>query len=321
MRKNLNFQEFHKMSNKEMYTFVFSNYILNPSGDHKDPYIGNTQRKDYLPFLENILYSLPKFGQVLDVGGGDGSLLCNLIKKSNKECQLTYLEPDHTLFKCYQNTAKKLNISNAVGMNAPVQRLYEHPLPVPANLILASHMIYHLSEENSSLNQSIDDIVQFVSILYSQLNDNGKLVVIYTDCELSYTGRLSLNYYQNSSKYDEFKGLYRIRNQLLFQKRILKYLHEMFPQQHASMQTYCLNSKFYGDTLDVITLMGLMSDVFPYNDNPVDLSLLEFSWNYLNSNPEQIGLCKEKQPGLRQGMWKVNQPQVVCIISKNSKVN
>lgn len=94
----------------------------------------------------------------------------------------------------------------------------------------------------------------------------------------------------------------------------------MFPRQHASLQTYRHNSKFYGKTLDAITLMGLVSDILPYNDQEIDLSLLEFSRSYLNNHPEPIGLCKETQPGLRQGMWKVNQPQIVCIISKNLSV-
>lgn len=205
MGLNVCFQKLHGMSNKEIYAFVFSHYILHPSGDQKDPYIGNTQRKDYLPILEKILYSIPRYGHILDVGGGDGAFLCTQIKTSNTKCQLTYLEPDKSLFKQYQVTAKALGITEAVGINAPVQCLYESPISVPAHFILASHMIYHLSNENSSLKQFINDIVQFVSRLYSQLDDNGKLVIIYTDCEQSYTGCLSLNYYRNTSKHDHLK--------------------------------------------------------------------------------------------------------------------
>lgn len=316
MLQDLKLNELHGMSNKEAYTYIFKNFVLSRSKESDDPYIGNTQRRDYSPILTEIISNIPEHGHILDIGGGDGALLCKLIRENSKRCQLTYLEPDAYLFNQYKSSAQSLENSVTLGINECVQYLYKKPVTKPADLILASHMIYHLSEINSSSNRLFDDLIEFVRNLYSQLADDGKLVIIYTDCEASYTGQLSLAYHGDTKNHHTLKGLYRARNRLFSDKKILDILQELFTNYNTSIETYRLNSKFYGLSLDVIASMGLLGDALPYNDHIIDPNLLVFSRNYLNIEPHKFGLCRETLPGLRKGLWKVNQPQVVCVIQK-----
>lgn len=314
------YDEFLNLTNNEAYTNAFCKRVMLPSSDPLDPYLGNTQRKDFLPVLMELIKNLPAAPHVFDVGGGNGELV-DLAFKGNvpEHTSFSVEEPHGQMLEEYTRRLIRAGIRLNEAFNLPVQALFRQKLHKPVDLIISVHMIYHLQSDHDD---AVSILAEFVGFLYAQLKSGGVIFLVYADDENGFVGKVSTQYYKdqnNITMANTLSTLYRVRNKLLAEGAIKQQLAEKYPDCSPEISTLFFNSKFYGNTKDDLAAMSLISDIIPLNDDQFDIKKLIYAREFIEVHSSLIGLEKELGIGIRQNMWKVSQPQVACVIKKNPR--
>ncbi|MDE1463092.1 class I SAM-dependent methyltransferase [Spartinivicinus poritis] len=312
--------EFDQLTNNEAYLNSFCKRVMKLSSAPLDPFVGNTQRKDFIPLLSQLIKQLPTESHIFDVGGGSGEMIDLLIKKHiPQNAYFTINEPNSKMLQEYIHRLENANITIGECIQSPVEDIFEKKLERPADLVIASHVIYHLVDWHKTNFLPEKGLVTFVKFLYSQLKLGGKIFLAYADDEQGYVGQATVDYYNknyNQVLTDRLNILYKTRNQLLAEKGVARYLTEEWPMFKPKLNIHKFDSVFFGETKDDLAAMALISGIIPFNEQPFDISKLIFTRQFIEENADFIGLKQEQAPGERQNMWKANQPQVVCVIEK-----
>ncbi|MCX4026411.1 methyltransferase domain-containing protein [Endozoicomonas sp. SM1973] len=312
--------EFGQLTNNEAYLSSFCKRVMKPSLEPLDPFIGNTQRKDFIPLLSNLIKQLPDKPHVFDVGGGNGEMVDLILKKNiPNSAYFTVVEPNSKMLQEYICRLEKANIRVNESFQSPVQDVYRKNLQKPADLIIAVHMIYHLVDWCNSNFTPDKELIEFIKFLYSQLKPRGRIFLAFADDEQGYVGQATVDYYRKKHDQiivDRLNLLYKSQNQLLAAKGIEEYLTKEWPMHKPKLSIHKFDSKFFGETKDDLSAMALISGIIPFNEQPFDINKLFCTRQFIEENSESIGLKQELEPGERQYMWKSCQPQVVCVIEK-----
>lgn len=114
-------KEYVSITNNEAYYNSFNKRVLKSINDK---IIGNSQREDFLPYLENILISESNLN-VFDIGAGSGEII-SYIKNHLKNKNITFNleEPNDILLEIYKNKLINMNININKIYREPIQALY-----------------------------------------------------------------------------------------------------------------------------------------------------------------------------------------------------
>lgn len=320
------FTEFLGLTNKEAYEHAFLHRFLLRTPKHQNEFLGNTQRADFLPYLKKQLQQLPPHSQILDVGAGAGEIVEFALSELDATIHLE--EPNEIFLKQYiQRISNYKNLKLGEVYHNKLQELYfrneiENKLAANMDLILSIHMLYHLTDFTSIKANPETDLIEAIQFMYSLLKPGASIFLVYANNAISAVGKATISAYLgiNAEYAQVIQQIYETRNRLLLEKEIIGFLDETETIQ-PKIVAICQASAMYGSTLEDLAAMCLISELIPANDELFDINKLYFSYNYLRSNPQDIGLCQEERDIYQKGMYRVNQPQVICIIKKEFKNN
>ena len=152
--------EFSNITNNQAYINAFCKRVLKPNTQdiQSDPYLGNTQRRDFIPQLRTLLQALPSEAHVFDVGGGNGEIVELAIHQSApKSTRVSVEEPNPQMLADYVKRLTTHQLLQGELFPCPVQNLYQRNLAASCDLILSLHMIYHLTNWQQAVNNPQED--------------------------------------------------------------------------------------------------------------------------------------------------------------------
>ncbi|MCL5123433.1 MAG: hypothetical protein M1511_02830, partial [Deltaproteobacteria bacterium] len=91
----------------------------------------------------------------------------------------------------------------------------------------------------------------------------------------------------------------------------------LYPKFNAEIESVVTNSHIYGGTLEDIIIMCISGELGSSNDEPFDTKTLDVCADFVNECGADIGLTTESNEVPQKGMFRCNQPQVVCVITKS----
>lgn len=315
--------EFRGLSNNEAYLHAFNQRVLLPSEDPVDPFLGNTQRVMFLPFLNQIVAGLGIGAKVLDIGAGKGEIVdLSLESHAPAGTTVSIEEPNPILFQAYQQRLQRSpSLRLGQSWNEPVQDLYQRNLADHYDLILSIHMIYHLTDWQDFNQDPVKHLEEMVAFAYSLLKPGGRLFLVYADQEHAMSGRAGLYYYRTRGDRRLEKNLvrlYRARNQLFAEGGISLALTRLFPNSTPTVTSHLLASCFYGRKRADLAAMALVGEMISADNQPFDTEKLVACAEYFELQGHEVGLTREESAGPRQGMWRANQPQIATIIQRDT---
>jgi hypothetical protein len=326
-------QEFTGITNDQAYVKVFSKRMMLPVPNKLGEFFGTDQRKYILPYIKHQLDILPKNGQIFDVGAGAGDVVDFALKDAPEGTVVNIEEPNPGLIKEYLKRIKDhpyLKIGTVY--EGPIQDYYLgkkqgiYPKP-PQNLVLAIHMIYHLTNFTNPLVNPEADLIYAISFLYGLLAPTGTLLIIYADlldrpnkeavCGLA--EKFFRYKYPDEPFADNLRAIYKARNQLLGPDgSVCNALIQRYPHTKPKLVSERSESHFFGKTIEDIAVLAHATELCPSNSEEFDIAKLQFCLDYISKYPERIGLQKEEKNVPQKGMWRANEPQIVAAITKES---
>lgn len=290
--------------------------------DPNNPYniLGNTQRSDFIPYLKAVLNGLNPEPRIFDVGGGAGELVDILISKL-PSAKITIEEPNIILLEEYRKRIKKYpHLRLDSSYEQPIQELY-HSFSAQQDLILAIHMIYFLTNHRNKKNFSAqEDLIKFISFLYGLLSNNGKIFLVYADQQNGIGGKVAKHYfsqYPNQSYIcQNLDAIWDSRRRLLENGGICEMLNKLYPKSNAKIKSDVTSSYIYGKSLEDIAIMCIAGELGCSDDKPFDTHILEVTSDFVNKHGKEIGLTIEKNNCPQKEMYRCNQPQVICTITR-----
>lgn len=326
-------EEFRGISNEQAYYNVFEKRVMKPIPGRNDAFLGSDQRLDMLPSLEKLVRKLPRNGQVFDVGAGAGAVVDFALNKAPEDAVINIEEPNTLLIQEYkQRLEKHPHLRRGVAYAGPLQDYYQGSASAlapkaPQDLILAIHMIYHLTDFTQPQITPKEDIINAISFLYSLLKPNGSIFIVYADLLDHPQGGalcgLAEKYFRQKLPQqpyaDHLVAIYKARNQLLGPGgSIAKHLLQRFPKTQPLLKSERHPCHFFGESQADIAVMAMATELCPSDTKPFDISKLKFCLDYVLHHPEQIGLEVETGNIPQKGLWRANEPQVISIITKNA---
>lgn len=324
-------EEFRELTNEEAYVHVFSQRMMKPVPNRNAEYYGCDQRIDMLPFLKQLIDKLPENGQVFDVGAGSGDVVNFALQNAPKNTVINIEEPNSILIKNYLKTLKRYpHLRTGVAYDGIIQNYYrgktvkQYP-PQPQDLILAIHMIYHLTDFTMPQIDPEGDIIDAVSFLYGLLAPGSSLFIVYADllgngnskavCSLSemfFRKKYPRDYFA-----DHLLSIYKARNQLLGPNgTIERHIEKRYPYTKPKFKSELRKTHFFGESIADIGALGLAGELCSYNKDKFDIEKLQFCLDYVSSYPESIGLVKETGNVPQKGYWRANEPQVIATLTR-----
>lgn len=144
--------EFDGITNEKAYVNIFAQRMMKPVPGKSGEFLGCNHRMDMLPFLQGLIKTLPKDGQIFDVGAGAGDVVDFALKDAFKGTVVNIAEPNATLIRSYLQKLESHNhLRSGIAYEGCLQDYYQGKKRAifpeqPQNLILAMHMIYHLTD-------------------------------------------------------------------------------------------------------------------------------------------------------------------------------
>ncbi len=325
------FEEFEKMSNAEAYRRAFHELLMLPDPQKPGNFLGNSQREYFLPFLKKILKEIaPKdVVKVFDVGAGSGEIV-DIALSALKSGVVSIEEPNSLLLKRYRSEIEKYN-NLKLGSVYPgtVQDLYRSPtgtqwfdsLP-PQDVILALHMIYHLTPfATEDQIAPEDELIEMLSALYGKLAIGGSLVVVYADQLKSMGGKIGYNHFQKRSPIyaNNLRLIWIARNHLIKNGTISGILDSRYPQTLCEINVKETPSKFFARSLEELTVLNLSGELGTSDEDQFDVTKLHTAYEFISSYANDMGVSVEVADGPRKGMVGGNQPQIICELKKHSR--
>ena len=321
------FEDFKNISNNEAYKKAFNDRMLLPDPVCPGEFLGNTQRRDFIPHLRALVRELPPQASIFDVGAGAGEVL-DLLGEDLQDVKINLEEPNPLLLEKYvARIARRPELSLGVTYQGYLQDYYtpgkSAPLPSePQHLVLGVHMIYHLTAFKAEL--PIDpkkDLVSAISFLFERLAPGGKIFLVYADQEFSTTGQAAKYYYsQNpsgSKMLENLKAIWAARRELLKDQGIQSVLEQRFPKDKVIVNALSTPSCIFGKTIEDIAVMCITGELGESDESSFDDKKLLTCLEFVNLQGDRIGLTQENSDPRRLGMWRSNQPQVVVTIERS----
>lgn len=323
--------EFTDLTNSMAYVKIFSRRMMKPVPNRKGEFYGNDQRLDMLPFIQKSVSAVPENGQVFDVGAGAGDVVEYALKNAPKGTTVNIEEPNPIMINSYLNKLKKYAyLKTGIVYEGPIQDYYhgrkKGVVPKePQNLVLAIHMIYHLTEFTDLEIDAEGDLIDAITFLYGLLAPGGSIFIVYADLLDGPKGEatcgLAEKYfrqeYPDKPFADHLVSIYQARNRLLGPNgNICEFLSERYPATFPKLQSEWRDCHFFGDSIEDIAVLALATELCPSNREPFDISKLQFCLDYVLRYPERIGLQKEEHDLPQKGMWRSNEPQIIATITK-----
>ncbi|CAM2069551.1 hypothetical protein SCOR_29530 [Sulfidibacter corallicola] len=321
-------EEFSGLTNNEAFLRAFTDRVLllNPDPDFEDPFLGNTQRRDFLPHLVDMVSSLREDGptrRIFDLGAGKGEIVDLVLdERAPMGTRVSIEEPNPNLMQRYVHRierSQRLQLGEVFP--GDVQSMYHLDLPAEQDLVLAIHMVYHLTDWRCASADPAEDLRTMVGFSYGLLRPGGRLFLVYADQTRALAGLVGLYFYRTRWAKDpslarDLARIYRARNSLLADGGIVPELAIQYPDRPAEIEVHRLPSMFYGKTLADLAAMSLVGELIGADDEPFELDKLVAAGEFLSRHGAEVGLRRDDEPGPRQGMWCADQPQVVVIITR-----
>lgn len=324
-------KEFSDLTNDQAYVKIFSKRMMKPIPERTGEFFGTDQRIAMLPFIKELLLTVPEKGQIFDVGAGAGDVVDFALKDAPKGTVINIEEPNPALLNAYINKLKNHpNLKIGIAYEGPLQDYYQTEkkgvLPKqPQHLILAIHMIYHLTDFTQKNINPEEDLISAISFLYNLLEPGGSLFIVYADlldnpqgeavCGLA--EKFFRQYYPNECYANNLIAIYKARNQLIGpQGNIEVYLTNKYPHTKPKLVSKRILTHFFGETKEDIAVLANATELCPSDSQKFDLRKLQFCLDYVTHHPERIGLHKEKDPIPQKGLWCASEPQVMATITK-----
>lgn len=322
--------EFATLTNEQAYVNIFAQRMMQPVPGSNSEFYGCDQRLAMLPYLQKLVSDLAEQAEIFDVGAGAGDVVDYALKDVPAGTTIHIEEPNQYLIKTYQNKLRIYGLNQGIAYAGPLQDYYSNvpqttPPQKPQNLILAIHMIYHLTDFTMPMVHPEKDLLNALTFLYGLLAPKGKIFIVYADlmatknelAACSLAEKYFRSAYPNNNYADNLNAIYEARNALLGpQGSIAKLLSERFPNTPASFYAQRQQTHFFGQSIADIAVLALAGELCPNNDIQFQLEKLKFCYQYIVHHPESIGLQKEDRNVPQKGLWRANEPQVVAIISK-----
>jgi len=318
--------EFSDITNNQAYDLVFRKrlMLMHPTIPYK--ILGNTQRDDFLPYLEKELISLPTNPQIFDLGAGAGDTV-DLALSKLKSATINFEEPNEEFFKAYKRRLAKFpHLRLGHSHLGPIQDLYKKAsinIPkTPQNLISALHMIYFLSNYTDPQIEPVLDLKDAIRFMYKLLDKKGVIFLVYADQLKSITGKAARYYFKQQKNgnimIENFEKIWNSRDSLLNKGQIIDFLLKKFPNKPCKVESHLASSYLYGKTKDDIVTMCLVGGLLQANDEPFTIEKLSICRDFLEKFGEEVGLTIEKRDVPQKNMFRVNAPQVITIIRRIS---
>lgn len=323
-------KEFKGLSNEQAYVNIFSKRMMKPIPNKAGEFFGTDQRIDMLPSIKRLVAKLPENGQAFDVGAGAGDVVDFALKDAPSGTTINIEEPNPALVKAYLNKLKRYpHLKQGVVYEGFLQDYYQgkkvDQFPKqPQNLVLAIHMIYHLTDFMTAHIHPETDLIEAVSFLYGLLAPGGSIFIVYADLLPNAKGEAICSLgekffrqrYPKESFADNMLAIDQARNKLLGPNgTIADILHKRFPKTHPTLHSERKLSHFFGDTVEDLAVLALAAELCPSDNKPFDLSKLQFCFDYITRNAERVGLQKEQRDVPQKGMWRANEPQILATIT------
>ncbi|MBA3957978.1 MAG: class I SAM-dependent methyltransferase [Parachlamydiaceae bacterium] len=317
--------EFRNLTNEQAYVNVFSKRMMKPVPNRQGEFFGCDQRLDMLPTVTGLVNQLPRSAQVFDVGAGAGDVVDFALKDSPYGTIVNIEEPNSILVQAYINRLKNYpNLKNGFVYEGPIQD--QRSPKEPQNLILAIHMIYHLTDFTQKAINPKKDLIDMINYLYGLLAPGGSLLIIYADllpseqheavCSLGY--HYFKRMFPNEHFADNLKAIYQARNDLLgLNGSIATHLKEKYPSTNPTLRSERKESHFFSDSIADMAVLAMATELCPSNKEPFDPAKIEFCFEYLSHNPEKVFLQIEQENVPQKGMWRGSEPQILSVIVKN----
>lgn len=324
-------EEFRELTNEEAYVHVFSQRMMKPVSNRKAEYYGCDQRIDMLPFLQTLIDKLPENGQVFDVGAGSGDVVDFALESAPRNTVINIEEPNSILIQNYLKTLKRYpHLRTGIAYDGIIQNYYrgqivkQYPAQ-PQDLILAIHMIYHLTDFTMPQIDPESDIIDAISFLYGLLAPGGSLFIVYADLSDHANNKAACGLaeaffrekYPKKHFADHLVSIYRARNQLLgTEGNIEMHLKKRFPHTMPKLKSELRKTHFFGQSIADIGVLCLATELCSSNKDKFDLTKLQFCFDYVSHYPEKIGLEKETGNVPQRGYWRANEPQVITTLTR-----
>lgn len=326
-------EEFKTLTNEQAYVHVFSQRMMEPVPGCSSEFFGCDQRIAMLPHLQKLVFKLPEHAEIFDVGAGAGDVVDYALKDVPCKSIIHIEEPNQYLIKAYQNKLQAHGLQQGIVYAGPLQDYYsgERQIPAPTkplDLILAIHMIYHLTDFTMPLVQPEQDLIAALSFLYSLLAPNGKIFIVYADllarqqelavCSLA--EKYFRHFYPQDPYAENLIAIYAARNALLGpQGSIARLLAERFPHTNPSFYAERQPTHFFGRSIADIAALALAGELCPSNEVSFEVEKLKFCYQYILQHSDSLDLQKEKRDVPQKGFWRANEPQVVAVIRKEQR--
>lgn len=324
-------REFQGLTNDQTYVNVFSKRMMDPIPKRQGEFFGCDQRIMMMPSIQRLVADLPQNAEVFDVGAGAGEVVDFALKDAPKGTTINIEEPNPLLIQEYINKLTKYpNLKSGIAFEGTLQDYYKGSRkPVtpqnPQNLILAIHMIYHLTDFTAPKIDAEKDLIEAITFLYGLLAPGGSIFIVYADLASTDQGEavcsMAEKYFRTQFPIDCFadnlSAIYKARNQLLGPNgTISTVLKKRYPGTNPILYAERQQSHFFGKTPEDIAVLGLATELCPSDPNPFEISKLQFCLDYVSRYPERIGLQKEEREVPQRGLWRANEPQVLSTITK-----
>lgn len=325
-------QEFSGLTNEQAYVHIFSQRMMKPIPKKMGEYFGCDQRLDMQPSLQELITKVPLKGQVFDVGAGAGDVVDFALKNIAKGTVINLEEPNSVLLKEYLKKLKNHQLTPGIIYEGPLQDYYQGKrqgiIPQQAqNLILAIHMIYHLTDFTQPQINPQKDLIDAISFLYSLLAPGSSIFIVYADLLDRTEGeavcgiaeKYFRHYYPEAPFANNLIAIYQARNQLLGSQgdSMISLLSQQHPDTQPTLHSERHITHFFGKSIADIAVLGLATELCPSDRNKFDIHKLQFCLDYVKHNADRIGLHLEEGNIPQKGLWRANEPQVLVTITKN----
>ncbi len=318
--------EFKSLTNEESFARAFQR-IVEPIPGNPLEFYGSDQRIDLAPVLSKLVAKLPPNATVFDVGAGTGDVVDYALKNAPSGTTIHLEEPNPLLIKDYlQKLEKYPHLKKGSVYTGYLQDYYTKnasPPEKPLDLILAIHMIYHLTDFTAPSIDPEKDLIDALSFLYGRLAVGGSIFIVYaSNPEGRAIENLSEEYFRSAHPRqpyaDNLNAIYMARNKLLGPKgSIAAALAERFPHTKPTLHSELRSTHFYARSIADMAVIALAGELCPSDSELFDLSKIRFCWDRLIEHPERYGLRKETRAVSQKGLWRADEPQVIAMITKS----
>jgi SAM-dependent methyltransferase len=271
--------------------------------------LGTDQRDQFVPVLRSLIAqggTAPR--RILDVGCGDGQTFALIADTVPAGSTIDLIDPNADYVRAYADRVAampNLTLGNAHALPFipdADDSFYSPALERGYDLILAIHALYFFADLDACL-----------ADIGARLAPGGTAIIVFADESVSYTG-LGYRAFLRSGGED---ALAQAHADLCQQRLALLRGSPGAPPTVAALwqgdaSVHPQLTRLYGHTLADLIALGNIAGLSLF-EHPAKFEVIA---DLLEHAPSDVDLRIETDPGPRQGMLSVTQPQIVCAITK-----